>query len=463
MPISPFPVPNATTSFWRAGGHPLDSHRSTVDVPPEVDIAVIGAGYAGVACVYHILDLCRTKGLPVARIVILEAREVCSGATGRNGGHLKPDPYYRPSTLAQSHGVQVAAEFASFEVANLYALKKVIETEGIDCDFVYTRAVDALMTTPICDRIKTGVELLKKHGVKVMDDVYFAKGAEAEQLSGVKGAKGCFSYTAGHLWPYKLVIGLLEKTLAAGVNLQTNTPVTHVTKDLDAAGFLTLTTPRGTVRAKKIVYATNGYTSSILPEFAAKIVPVRGICSHIRPGKSPAPLLPHSYIVRWSESEYEYLIPRLDGSIVVGGARSKYYSDLDTWYDNVEDDKLIESAKHHFDGYMQRVFKGWENTGAYTDKVWTGIMGYSTDSTPHVGRVPGRPNQFMLAGFTGHGMPQIFLSAKGVAAMVVDGADFKSTGIPRLYEATEERLNSTKNNILDGWRACQNAAVKGQT
>lgn len=192
------------------------------------------------------------------------------------------------------------------------------------------------------------------------------------QLSGVKGVKGCFSYTAGHVWPYKLIIGLLSKALDAGVNLQTNTPVEKVTKTPDSEGYLTITTPRGDMRAAKIVYATNAYTSSILPEFTDKIVPVRGICSHIVPGKNGAPLLPNSYIIRWSDTKYEYLIPRNDGSIIVGGARSMYYHDLDSWYNNVNDDKLIDLAKDYFDGYMQRVFRGWEDSGAHTSKVWTG-------------------------------------------------------------------------------------------
>lgn len=64
-------------------------------------------------------------------------------------------------------------------------MKKVIEQEGIDCDFVYTRAVDALMSEAISDRIKAGVDLLKKNNVSVMDDVYFAQGAEAERVSRV--------------------------------------------------------------------------------------------------------------------------------------------------------------------------------------------------------------------------------------------------------------------------------------
>lgn len=80
-------------------------------------------------------------------------------------------------------------------------------------------------------------------------------------------------------------------------------------------------------------------------------------------------------------------------------------------------------------------------------------MGYSADSCPFIGAVPGRQNQFILAGFTGHGMPQIFLAAKGIAEMVTTNVDFASTGVPSLYKVTKERLASKKNGILDSWAA----------
>lgn len=80
-------------------------------------------------------------------------------------------------------------------------------------------------------------------------------------------------------------------------------------------------------------------------------------------------------------------------------------------------------------------------------------MGYSADSCPFIGAVPGRSNQFILAGFTGHGMPQIFLSAKAIAQMAVDGVEFSSTGVPRIYQVTEARLKSDKNGVLDTWAA----------
>lgn len=75
-------------------------------------------------------------------------------------------------------------------------------------------------------------------------------------------------------------------------------------------------------------------------------------------------------------------------------------------------------------------------------------MGYSSDRLPHVGHVPNRPGMFIIGGFTGHGMPQVFLSAKGIAEMVAGGVPFQSTGVPRLFKESEGRLKATTNLVL---------------
>jgi glycine/D-amino acid oxidase-like deaminating enzyme len=99
---------------------------------------------------------------------------------------------------------------------------------------------------------------------------------------------------------------------------------------------------------------------------------------------------------------------------------------------------------------MQRIFHGWEDSGAQVDTVWTGIMGYSWDSQPHVGVLPGHDNQYVLAGFNGHGMPVVFLSALGVAKMVANGIEFEHTGVPKVFQTTKERLENAKNDASGG-------------
>lgn len=70
-------------------------------------------------------------------------------------------------------------------------------------------------------------------------------------------------------------------------------------------------------------------------------------------------------------------------------------------------------------------------------------MGSTPDGYPHIGKVPGKKGQWILAGFNGGGMSIIFLSAKGVAEMVTQDVPFSdnNAGIPDVCETTEQRLN----------------------
>lgn len=266
---------------------------------------------------------------------------------------------------------------ASFEARHLDEVPRLIRRESIDCDYVRTRATDVCLYQQGADEINAKIERLRQAGISTVDDVFSSTPERAEAASGIKGAKGTFTYTAGTVWPYKLILHLLGKAIAQGVNLQTHTPVTSVARSSER-GLWNVKTERGLIEAKKVVFATNAYSSALLPEFVNHIVPVRGICSRIISPKVDGPFINNSYILRFNDYEYDYLIPRHDGSIVVGGARRDYYNDLGEWFGNSDDSKLMENAKGYFDGYMQRHFQGWEDSEAFTDSVWTGSKSYYT-------------------------------------------------------------------------------------
>jgi len=75
-------------------------------------------------------------------------------------------------------------------------------------------------------------------------------------------------------------------------------------------------------------------------------------------------------------------------------------------------------------------------------------MGWSSDFMPYIGHVPGKPGQTILAGFSGHGMPLILLSAKAIAQMIKHEKLFEDTDLPSVFKVTEERLASTNNEVL---------------
>ncbi|KAL1643007.1 hypothetical protein SLS61_009469 [Didymella pomorum] len=359
------------------------------------------------------------------------------------GGHLKPDPIYRASSVLETHGKEVAEHVSSFEARHVDAIKDLVEREGIDCDFEKTKVHDVCFYDAGQKQTEATLARLVQAGISTAKVVQCLSGMEAEKVSGVKGALSCLTYNAARLWPYKMVAHLLENAISGGVHLQTFTPVTGVSSaPADAKDHRWFVqTPRGAVKTDNVIYATNGYTSALVPEMKDKIVPVRGMVARL--AGPDAPKLKDSYLMRFSEHEYDYMIPRPDGSIVLGGARRDFFKTLDEWFDVTDDSKLMEGARGYFDGYMQRHFLGWEDSGVSTEEIWTGIMGYSNDGFPYVGPVPGRSGQYMCAGFTGHGMPQIFLSAKAMATTVLKG-DTEEVDLPLPYRISEARWAEPK-------------------
>jgi len=171
-------VGGGTESFWHTNLHELDDYRSTDQVPEQSDIVIIGAGYAGVATAYHLLEA-GSK----ASITLLEARGACSGATGRNGGHLRPDLYGHIPTHIDRHGLERGAEIAEFEAAHVTAIKNVVAKENIDCDFVITRTTDVWCNDDAAQKAKANYDRMVAYGLKYMDDVDFYIGKDAEGVS----------------------------------------------------------------------------------------------------------------------------------------------------------------------------------------------------------------------------------------------------------------------------------------
>ncbi|QRD86469.1 FAD dependent oxidoreductase-domain-containing protein [Aspergillus flavus] len=169
-----FPVNNGMTSFWRTEPHFLDSHRSTEVLPDTSDIVIVGAGYAGVTTAYHCMRLSQSSSADKPSIVILEARQACSGATGRNGGHLKPDVYYQ---------INAAEEVAAFELAHMAAVKSCVEEEKIDCDLDFDKVIDVQLDDNHCAKLKAGYESLLSRGALTVTEADFTPNETAESVS----------------------------------------------------------------------------------------------------------------------------------------------------------------------------------------------------------------------------------------------------------------------------------------
>lgn len=123
------PSSNPTKSFWLTHPHAHVSTLQSSALPSEVDVVVLGSGITGTAVAKTLLEHADSKAL---RVAMLDARDACEGATGRNGGHIKTSAYMEYSSLKCRYGKEAAMEVVRFHMAHLGALLAVAAAEGED-------------------------------------------------------------------------------------------------------------------------------------------------------------------------------------------------------------------------------------------------------------------------------------------------------------------------------------------
>ena len=113
------PVPNPTSSFWLQNPpFPELVDKQSKTLPKTADIVIIGSGITGASVARLILSECASMGIK-RRVVMVEARQTCSGATGRNGGHMKCSPYESFSEAKEYLGVERARFLTNFQTSHL--------------------------------------------------------------------------------------------------------------------------------------------------------------------------------------------------------------------------------------------------------------------------------------------------------------------------------------------------------
>lgn len=462
------PVPNSTKSYWhKEPSQKLFGYRSTSDLPATADTIVIGTGMTGSFAARFLKE-----AEPTSSLVVLEAREACWGATGRNGGHCQPFLY------------GTSEEIARFELETYFFLHDLIEKEGINCGWRSVNGVHAMLTQEVFDaaaeaipRLRAKVPDFKDKLVAVgpeglvgdssssssSKDVEWAKGMTLESLRlnqpDVKGA--IVQKYAASMWPYKLVCWVLEKLVAdyttEQFNLQTNTPVTTLTRDSTSTKWV-VRTPRGQIVADKVLLATNGYTSRLLPEFADLIVPVRGQIGALLPPE-PRVELDYSYVFfgklkdenddETTRDEYLVQRPLPSGELILGGGRhlAKGMA-VGEWHDDTLEQPVAMWLKKELEPvlYLDRKDEKEVAKGLEATMEWTGIMGYSRDQAPWIGAVPeslgGGEGLFIASGFTGHGMPRCALAGRGIARIITGSKE--GHGLPKAFVASEERASKAR-------------------
>ncbi|CAI6332594.1 unnamed protein product [Periconia digitata] len=484
IPVGP-PISNPLPSYWHNPKSPLANViEPETEAPSQpYDYAIIGSGISGAMIAYNLLysdpNPSTTHAGP--RIVMLEAREICGGATGRNGGHTKAASYRTYLQHRDKFGKEEALKIARLEYSNIIATHQMVNELEIECDNQRCNTVDLIYDEGTFQQGKQSIEALRNdatedekmpggmawYKVYEKDDgiqqKFWVSDTNTNPASTMNGKQenlvGAFEYIAGRINAYKLATGIIKLCVQKGLQLCANTPVHSILPR--GPEMYEVFTQRSVLGARNVILATNGYTPYLLPSLQGAIVPLRGQITTQQPPRSAVhpSVLPRTFSFIYAEG-YEYMVSRNepDGTqhVVIGGGLGRLSEGGASEFGTVDDSRLNDEVSEYLRGTLTGYFGSAHMNGDATGNIedtryntvqeWTGIMGATADGLPFVGEIPGKKGMWILAGFNGHGMVLCLKSADALARMLTDDGK-GNEDFPESFLITEERV---KNSVFRG-------------
>ncbi len=257
--------------FWTDTVAP-DTWRP-LDGDTETDFAIIGGGFTGLNAA---LSLARSG----ASVRVLEAEDPGWGASGRNGGFCCLGGAKAPrGMLLRRYGANGLADWFSAERAAVSHVQSLVADGAWEVD-AYSEGETLLAHSSRAwrDIQAEADQVAKDHGVAVS-----LTPKDALRQSGMGGPwHGAMTVPLGFaLNPRKYHQALARAARDAGVGCYGKTPATGLQPH--GSGWR-LATPTGTVQARRVILATNGYSSEDLPPWlAGRTLPVQSRVIVTRP------------------------------------------------------------------------------------------------------------------------------------------------------------------------------------
>ena len=321
----------------------------------RADVIIIGAGVTGCSCALALAE----AGV---RVRVHEAREIASGASGRNGGFALRGGAMAYDVARESFGAEAAAGL--WRLTERY-LERLAALAGDAF-----RSVGSLRLA--ADEAER--ESLRAEYEALRDDGFAVEWRDALPEHLAREYHGAILHPPdGAIHPARWVRRLGRLAAAAGADIRERSPVDSI----------------AALDADHVVVATDGYGHGLLPELDAAVTPTRGQVVVTEPLGRILYDRPH-----YARHGFDYWHQTPDGRLVVGGRRDAAL-ELETTREEATSDVIqreLEAFAADLAGQSVRV-----------THRWAGIWGTTADTLPLVGRVPGRDGVWSALGYSGHG------------------------------------------------------------
>lgn len=394
-------LPDSPLSLW------LDTYGPYQPEPPltgehRADIAVIGAGFAGLTTAYEL-----KRADPSLQVAVLEARTVGYGASGRNGSFAMTVVGLGFGTTALIHGKEFLKAAHTYMERAVDTLDELIQREHLDCDRIRPGFLRVATTPAYVRRLQHDVELMASLGFSGIEWI------DAGQTRSMVYSERYL----GAIWEPRLLLVnparlvRAEKQLACryGVRVYENSPVTSI----ERRGQFILKTPQGVLKADKIAFTVNAY-SHLFPELRRRQIPAFTYMVATEPltGEQLAPIgWEGQQGVEDARNLIHYYRITPDRRLVMGGGPVGL-----TFANNLHADSS-EKAWRHLEEHIHFLFPHLK--GIRITHRWGGPFSVTTSLTPELGYLHDKQAVYSL-GCIGHGVSMSHLNAQVLRDLLLE-------------------------------------------
>ncbi|QIL89147.1 FAD-dependent oxidoreductase [Microbulbifer sp. SH-1] len=382
-----------TDSYYAASANAAPEFGALEEVT-EADVCIIGAGYTGLSSALHLAE----RGF---KVVVLEAERIAWGASGRNGGHVGVGQRKGQEELEKMLGLDTAKILWEMGLEAVQLVEDLIQRHHIQCDL--KRGIMHLAAKPSHDAwLKEEVELLnERYGY---DKVRYADRSEVRSLVGSERFySGQVDSGSLHLHPLNYALGLAAAAKKAGVRFFEHSRVTSYR----GGNPCVVNTARGSVRARNVILACNGYLGELEPRMAGRIMPINNfvLATEPLPQELARELIANDYALQDTLFVINYWKLSGDNRLIFGGGEN-YTS------------RFPQDIRAFVRRYMLETYPQLADTRV--DFGWGGTLAITLNRMPSIGRL--EPNVYYSQGYSGHGVPTATFAGK-VLAEVLAGTE----------------------------------------
>ncbi len=368
-------------------GHPAASWYAATATPfptlpalqqdARADVCVVGAGYTGLGAAIQLAQ----RGVSV---IVLEAAQVGSGGSGRNGGQVHTGQRNDQAWLEKTVGRDDALALWRMSQDARSHLLSLIATHQIACDF-----------TPgmIHARHKRGGEGEDAAHIDLMASRYgydqlalIDETALADELGTDVYHGGLIDRGGGHLHPLNLALGLARAAMAAGTVIHEQTRATAWRRE---GGSIVVETPAGRVFCDQLLLTGDGYLDELVGGAArARVMPINNFILATEPlGDRAGDIIRSNAAVADSRFVINYFRKSSDGRLIFGGGenyRPGFPPDLKAF------------VRRH----MLKIYPDLADVAV--THAWGGTLGITVHRAPFVRELA--PGVRIAAGYSGQGV-----------------------------------------------------------